>query len=79
MSLVEGSESLSKSLMCSLVSGVEDARCQERVSDSTKEQKGRGRTRNNGQVVRKCKALVKAVVKEQGLGMCVFTREGTHK
>src|SRR5882672_9817700 len=31
--------------------------CQERVSNSTKEQRGRGRTRNNGQADRKCKAL----------------------
>src|SRR5882672_4851202 len=33
--------------------------CQERISDSTKEQRGRGQTRNNGQGDHQSKALVK--------------------
>src|SRR5882672_2125231 len=33
--------------------------CQERISDSTKEQRGRCRTRNNGRGDHQCKALVK--------------------
>src|SRR5882672_12505309 len=52
--------------------------CQERVSDSTKEQKGRGRTRNNGQVVRKCKALVKGCRERTRARGCVSSQEKVH-
>jgi len=49
--------------------------CQEQISDSTKEQRGRGRIRNNGKETVKAKLSSRAVMKEQGLGTCVFTRK----
>src|SRR5882672_8993218 len=52
--------------------------CQERVSDSTKEQRGRGRTRNNGQVVRKCRALVKGCRERTRARGCVSSQEKVH-
>jgi len=42
------------------------------ISDSTKEQRGRGRIRNNGKETVKAKLSSRAVMKEQGLGdMCL--------
>src|SRR5882672_4099970 len=54
------------------------ADCQERVSDSTKEQGGRSRTRNNGQVVRKCRALVKGCRERTRARECVSSQEKVH-
>src|SRR5882672_6357262 len=74
MRLLEGSKSLSKSLICSLVSGV----CQEQVSDSTKWQIGRSGTENNGQGDHQGKALVKGCHERTRARRCVSSQEKVH-
>src|SRR5882672_2952812 len=54
------------------------AGCQERASDSTKEQRGRSRTRNNGQGDRQCKALVKGCRERTRARGCVSSQEKGH-
>src|SRR5882672_10578742 len=52
--------------------------CQERVSDSTKEQRGRGRTRNNRQGDRQCKSLIKGCRERTRARRRVSSQEKVH-
>src|SRR5882672_10944631 len=52
--------------------------CQERVSNSTKEQRGRVRTRNNRQGDHQCKALVKGCRERTRARIHVSSQEKVH-